>query len=133
MRFGSLTVLILLALVSTDAMAEWSKVGKIAEASVYIDRATIHRRGSVVRMWDMFDFGAAQQADGTTYFSFKSLTEYDCTQETTRPLRIIAFTRHMGTGAVASSLNATSPWARVPPASMEELLWRRACGRSSSA
>ncbi len=125
----NLTMLFLLALASADALAQWSEVGKTPEALVYIDRASIERQGGVARMVDIFDFTAAQQVEGKSYLSLQSLAEYDCIERRTRPLRIIAFSKNMGEGSVASSLETPGPWEHVAPASMEQELWRLACSR----
>ncbi len=128
MRYSHLALL-LLALASADAMAEWNKFGTLSEASVYIDRASIQRHAGVARMWDLFDFRSAQEVDGKNYLSLKSLAEYDCAEQRTRPLRIIAFTRNMGNGSVASSMESAGPWENIVPSTMEESLWRQACSR----
>ena len=50
--------LILLAVFSTGAMAEWTYLGlsSIGNSTfdVYIDKATIRKQGNVVKMWELY-------------------------------------------------------------------------------
>jgi hypothetical protein len=79
-------LVLLLAFVSSSAMAGWVLVGSNEPANlmIYADPDTIHRTGNIVSMWNILDFSAIQRSAGstaflaTTYLSVKAHHEYDC-------------------------------------------------------
>ena len=74
-------VLMLLAMVSTGATADWVKIGSLSSLGgydVHVDPATISKVGNLVRMWDIMDFKTLQVAGSSRYLSIKRQLEYGC-------------------------------------------------------
>lgn len=48
-------LMILLAVVSSSAVAEWVQFGGNETITIYVDPATIHKAGNMVKMWFLYD------------------------------------------------------------------------------
>ena len=75
--------MILLAVVSINAMAEWVEVGvnDFIGSTFYADTETISKSGNKVKMWVMYDYKTAHDVVGDNfgkYMSTKNHNEYDC-------------------------------------------------------
>jgi hypothetical protein len=72
--------MLLLATVSTSAMAEWVKVGSNETDTLYVDPETIHWAGNnTAKLWALNDFKVTQRLNERKPFnSEKSEYEYDC-------------------------------------------------------
>ena len=120
--------LILLALFSANASAEWQSLGTNAGETAYVDMSGIlHRDRYRVRMWGLFDLQTPRNFGDLTYSSMKIQREYNCR---TRESRIIARSVHtgkMGEGETIYSSNTHNKWLPVEPDSAEEALWNVAC------
>ncbi|TAN77789.1 MAG: hypothetical protein EPN14_07310 [Gallionella sp.] len=119
--------MILLAVVSGSAMAEWFEVGSNEITAIYVDPATIQRSGNMAKMWHLVDFKRVKKDMGDPYRSTKDQNEYDCKEE---KLRRRAFSQHaenMGGGKVVYSDTFTTKWKPVPPDSGTQILWKFAC------
>jgi hypothetical protein len=59
----------LLVLNSGPAYAEWVSVAVVDQAGVtiYVDSATIHRKGDRVTMWELIDYATIQTVTGTSF------------------------------------------------------------------
>ena len=128
-----LTLLALLLLtVTSTARAEWVLYGHNEKFGVYTDPATIHRSGELVKMWNMFEFKIAQVvADGKAYWSAKTYNEYDCKDEHTRSLFFSWHSGKRGGGATVYSHDGPpSNWRPISPRSVDETLWKIACGKN---
>ena len=106
-------LMLLLAVVSSSAIAAWVKVGyndTLIYFDYYVDSAT-SRDGSKVKMWDMKDFKTAQTAtDGQKYRSVKLQREYDCKGAKDRVLNLSVHSGNMGEGKVIWSLAGHGKW-----------------------
>ena len=119
---------LVLALVSTGVMAEWTSVGRADDSDVYVDLATIRKAGSKVNMWDLKDFQAAQGGAGAKFLSKKTQLEYDCKERQSRRLAVILSGENMGAGVVVDSYSGTpGKWQPVQSGSVVEALWKIAC------
>ncbi len=127
-------IAILLTLVSTSAMADWTLAGEAANSnfSLYVDRASIHRKGDRVKMWHLYDYKSAEAGvvDGKFYLSSKGQNEYDCSEDT---LRILAYSNHtesMGLGDILSSdYSVKRDWQAIAPNTIYMMLLKVACGK----
>lgn len=121
--------LILLAMASGAAAAEWSKVTELEGGSVYADPASIRRDGDVVRMRSLYDLKAAivSKANEKPYASQNLQGEYDCRKAQWRPLDFSWHSKHMGEGRMVEHLSDTFRWEPVPAGTGVEMLWRLAC------
>lgn len=77
----NIVLMTLLAVASGSAAAEWVKVSGHDDdpATVYVDRATMHRAGQSVRMWTLFDYKTARVPGEPLepYLSMRGQSEYD--------------------------------------------------------
>jgi hypothetical protein len=130
MRNAILTML--LAVVSSSAVAGWVVVGVHDTSTLYADPATIRGAGNRVKMWALLDFKTTQQ-DSTNprngYLSEIAQFEYNCKEQRARKLYYSWHSRHMGRGKVVSSDSDPSRWKPVLPGSGNEMFWEFACGR----
>ena len=119
----------LLAVVSNSAMAEWVEVGATAIFTAYVDPATLRKTGNMVKMWDAMDFSITQTSTGKQFRSIKSQREFDCKELSIRVLYTRFYTLKMGDGNVVFTSNVVRDWAPVSPESIDEILWKFACGK----
>jgi hypothetical protein len=121
----------LLVLRSEPASAEWVEYGGNAQTgiTVYLDPDTIRRKGDLVKMWSLDDYKAVRTVEGTSFFSSKRQTLFDCVEERHRILAFTNFSGNMGDGKVVFSDSPESEWHPVEPGSITEGLWKFACGK----
>ncbi len=126
-----LLLTLILTLISTSAMAEWTMVDEssVKDMVVYVDYATIRTKGNLVKMWALYDYKTMQESAGDKYLSEKSQYEYDCLEEQIRTPFNEWFSENMGKGEVVYTHNNILEWAPVPPGSIGETLWKVACGK----
>ena len=121
-------------------MAGWTKVGqnKILALTAYANPNTEaapnkgkneNKNGNKVKMWSMYDYQTTQEASGYKFISAKFLNEYDCKQEQIRFLVNTTFSENMGGGTVIFTNADTGKWQPVIPDSLNETLWKFACGK----
>lgn len=125
-------LMMLLAFVSSNAVAGWAKVNSNPEngLTVYADPTTIVKTGDTVVMPSLYDFKAVQVEEGfEPYISARFQVEYDCKAEQKRLVEFQNFSGKMGSGEVVFSYNDTDKWTPVEPESISESLWKFACGK----
>ena len=126
-------VLMLLAMVSGGAAAEWVKIDRSGSGDfdIYADPSTIRRSGNIVKMWHMADYKIVQVSSyGNRFLALKAQWEYDCKDERIRTLYFTLHSGNMGNGNTVYSDDGTPPnWAPVSPDSNSENLWKIACGK----
>jgi len=122
-------VFILLLLISTDGWAEWTRVGGDDEIATYADLGTKRRRGNMVKMWVLFNYKTAQQADAgmPSYLSMIAQNEYDCDEERYRNLYFSMYSENMGGGRVVASNSEPTNWTPISPTFVISRLWKTAC------
>jgi hypothetical protein len=126
----NLGAMLLLAVVSSTAVAEWIVVGANDLSYTYVDPATILKVGDRVKMWHLVDFNAVQvKATGKPYMSEKLQYEYDCKEEQARMLNSLAQSRNMGGGVVVEGDWHPQKWGPVPADGLVNYLWKYACGK----
>ena len=124
----SLTTLLLLTI--GPAYSEWVQVASLTTRggfSVYADLDTVRRKGELVKMWVLFDFGAPQDTGQGAYLSWKAQGQFDCAEERARMVDLVYFASNMGAGNVVHNDSDGFKWAPVPPRSGTEVLWKVAC------
>lgn len=130
-----LLIAALLAVFSTNVMAEWTRVSGDDDSTAYADLSTIRKSGDKVKMWEMADFTAAQTVKTPSnmlylYLSMESQYEYDCKEETSRMLTFIWYSKNMGAGEVIyKSGNIHAEFEPVAPGSYGGILFKVACGK----
>jgi Surface-adhesin protein E len=128
-RMKRLLLIILLALRSGLAYAEWVEVGsKVGEGpTTYADPDTILNKGDLVKMWELYDSKTVQTQLGDSFLSFKIQSEYDCTEERRRMLVVTSFSGNMASGKMVSNYSEELKWNSVVPGTVGQSLWKFAC------
>lgn len=122
-------LVMLLAVVSSSAAAEWVEVARSDTSTFYADPATIRRAGNIVKMWDLIDRKTPDNFNNKPYMSQRSQHEYDCKEEQWRTLYFTFFSGNMAGGNAVYIDSDPGKWAPVPPGSIAEGMWKFACGR----
>jgi len=123
-------LVILLAIVSSSAMAEWVRIGTTNKSTVYADPTTIRKSGNKVKMWVLYDFNSVKGVSGEKYLSSKTQAGYDCMEEQEKILYYSWHSKNMGRGDVFWSKNKPNlDWTPVIPGSMRKPFWKIACGK----
>jgi hypothetical protein len=133
-----LILMMLLAVVSSCAMAEWVEVTSTDEKTFYANPATIRKKGNMVKMWELVDvkpsgFTKSMQVFSESKEEFCMSTreqeEFDCKKEQTRTLYISTHSGNMGEGELISRSSNPGKWEPIVPNSIDESLWKFACGK----
>ena len=123
-------LMMLLAIVSGNAMAEWVKVSVDKGNADYADPSSIRKSGNTVKMWTLSDFKTPQTVASYTFLSSKRQAEYDCKGEQHRVLSFDWLSKNMGKGPVIFSKSDTGKWEQVPPNSVAHSMWQLACEKN---
>lgn len=120
-------LLSILLLVTGAAWAEWEKVTTTAQATFYIDRATIRKDGNLRRIWWLTDY---KQRDTSGAMSVRQMDEYDCKGERRRQLSSSEHAEPM-TGGKELASNGENPrgWRQIPPGTIGESLLKMLCAQ----
>jgi hypothetical protein len=123
-------LMLLLAIVSSSAMADWVAVDHNKYATGYANPATIVKDGNIAKMWTLVDCKTTTFfSGGSPFMSIKSQEEFDCKE---RKLRTLVYTLHavkMGEGEVIFRDSNPRKWEPVLPGSAMEDFLKIACGK----
>ncbi len=125
-----LVLVLVLALPAGTASAKRTLVHSEAAFDAYVDPDTIEHVGNVARMWVLHDYNSRHVYLKWSYWSQRTLSEYDCRERRAQTLAYSFHAGQMGGGDVI--LNGALPaglWAPVPPGSVVEKFWKIACSR----
>lgn len=127
-------LMLLLAVVSGNAMAEWIKVGTTADTNItfYVNLATIHKKSGVVKLWVLQDYPVKQDNyvdEGKPSLSTKVLAQFQCEEEQLRLLAAVSYLEQMGNGDIVANINVHSDWRAVLPDSTWDSIMKIACGK----
>jgi len=120
----------LLAMVSTSALSEWTKVEKNNSEDItsYVDVATIQKTENKVRMINLIDYQTVREAVDDKFLSIKVVQEYDCNEVKKRILAFNTYSGNMGKGGVLYADSSPNEWEIVSsPGSIGLTLWEIAC------
>lgn len=112
---------------SFNSYGEWTRIGRTTQATIFVERDTIRRAGSMVKLWTLTNFTTPDMTDGKTSQSSKAQFEYDCKEERSRVLAIYMYSLPNGKGDVNGTEIGPEPWYPVVPKSMAFTLWSLAC------
>lgn len=120
---------ILLATISSSAMAEWVKAGMEKSATVYVDTSAItaNKKSKILESWHVLDYETVQDSMGTKYLSAKVRMGYDCKKMKSRNLGLTWHSGNMGQGDKVLSRSTFGDWRRPFPGSLEEALLEIVC------
>ncbi len=121
-------LMILLAVVSSSAMAEWVKVSEDKLVTAYADPTTIRKLGDKVKMWALWDYSTAQEGDSKPYMSVRIQNEYNCKEETDRQIYATTFSGNMLEGNKIDTQGGRD-WEPIAPRTFGETHWKFACGK----
>jgi hypothetical protein len=130
-------LMLLLAVVSSSAMAEWVYdgesdwiyVGRTDESTVYFNSAKIRKTVNRTIMWELFDYDIPQK-NIAPHMSEMSQIEFDCKAELYRGLDVSYHSKPMGAGkAVYIEKIDSMGWYRIPPDSIIATIFKQACGK----
>jgi hypothetical protein len=127
-------LMLVLTGLSNGAMAEeWVAVVHTDDGgiTVYGNQSATHMDGNIVRIWTLGDFKKAEQTgDNKQFLSLKEQYDYDCKGQLMRRLYATIYSGNMGRGNVVDSSPIDEKWQPVPPGSLNEHLWKFACGKN---
>ncbi len=134
--------LLLFSLISTNAFAEWTKVGTNEDGDYYMDLQTIQNEGNKVlafilgykvKVWVLNDYKFGHiYINGMNYFSDEVHYEYDCEEKTYQVFNTKSFAGHMGSGSLIGSVIASvsiynSGTEEIVPGSINEIRFKKVC------
>ena len=126
----NLVLILILAVVSSSAMAEWIPVVTNDTGTItYVDPATARKASNKVKIWELVDYKTVQEDADGRYMSAMVRTQYDCKEEQTRILYGGFLSENMGRGDVVSTHNEAVKWEPVEPESIGMVLFEFACGK----
>lgn len=121
-----LLLMMMILLSGGPAYGEWVRIATTDQGmTAYVDRATIHRTGNLVKMWALIDIEVSKVAS----LSRKEEGEYDCEKKLHRLLVGSWFSGHMGQGNEDAIDSYENKWNSVEPESIPEMLWEVACNK----
>jgi hypothetical protein len=123
---------ILLALISTSALAKWEPFSRNRDETEFhlIDRASIAVVDGKVRMWEMVDLKVPDARFGRPYSSYKAYYEYNCKANEVRRRAFVIYSGALGTGEVIVNNNDIDPWIAIVPDSIFEAEKKVACSNA---
>ena len=125
-----LLIAVLLAVLSTSVMAEWTQVGGNDTETAYVDLSTIRKSGNKVKMWNLMDYKVVRTVVDKRFLSSAIQEEYDCKEETARTLTYNWYSKNMGQGEVVYTSGAMHEEPTpVSPGSVRESSFELACGK----
>ena len=124
--------LLLLLMVSTNVLAEWTKVGENSEKTFYINYETIRNiENNNVKLWGLNDFKTERtiETEGKHFLSSKYHMRFNCNNETYSLLDIVFYSKNMGQGDLVHRVFNNFYEMSVEPDSNDETLFKIACGK----
>lgn len=122
-------LLLCIATIGT-ASAEWKPLTHSNDFDTYYDPATLRTNGKYREGWFMTDYrGTAKEAGKKRYMSTKYKVRFDCAQEKSLDLTIVAYAEPMGQGEVIESVSQedTAKWQHIIPDSNGAITYKYAC------
>lgn len=115
---------------AATAFAQWRQLGRNEDVRIFLNDREVQREGDRARMWQLYDYVAAQWMGAQVILSMKHLVEYDCARRKSRVISAIAYSDPLAEGRVVASENAPdAEWQDVPPGGSPEKIWQIACGK----
>jgi hypothetical protein len=126
-----LLLVLMLTFMSTNVMAEWTALKWTHEdggLTLYVDYTTIRKKDNIIKMLSLVDFEVTEKGE-VDLFSSRAQNEYDCKEKKIRQLFYALYSDSMGKGKMEHSNSEHLKWLPVRPGSMEEAMWKVACGQ----
>ena len=120
-----------LALLNGAALAEWVEIEKFEDGiRVFVDHTSLRRSGDTAQLEHLVRWSEPQRDEGLPpYLSTIVHTTYNCTSKGEKYLSSTSYAGAMGNGAkVVADDNEVQGWYSISESSMEDKLWKIACG-----
>ena len=127
----SLALSFVLALLNGAAFAEWVEIEKFEDGiRVFVERSSVRRNGDKAQLEHLVRWSEPQRDEGLPpYLSTSVRTAYDCISKREKYLSSTSYAGAMGNGAeVVADDNEAQGWYSISESSMEDKLWKIACG-----
>ena len=125
-------LMLLLAVVSSNSMAEWVVAGSNEVFIAYADTATLSKDGDNAKIWVLYNYKSAQVTAGRSWISLKTQYECACKDNLMRQLSYSFYSESMGEGNVVYSKPDFGKWMPVESGSIIGGLLKIACGRQKT-
>lgn len=124
-------LMMLLVVVCNSAMAaQWQMVTSNKSNTIYIDPASITKKGTLVNAMNLYDF---KIVDNTrTFNSLIASIDYDCKEKRTRMLSVVTYSENMGRGNILTQELEPKDWTPVQPGGLGEVAQKNACENQSA-
>lgn len=125
-------LMMLLAVVSSNAVAEWVRVTGNETHTYYVNPSTIHKNVDMVNVWVLVDSmnGDTNERLHKQYLSSKEFIEIQCGNGRINILTVTEYSEHLGKGeAIMSHDYATPEWHSIPPDTIWGAVINIACGK----
>lgn len=126
---GKTVLMMLLAVVSGSAAAQWVEVRRDENQTIYLVPATVRKAGGTVKLWALTDYQTPAGSPDKPYLSEMVQKEYECKEEQSRTLFRSAHSGNMSGGGAVQINAVPDKWGPVSPGSTDETLWKLACGK----
>jgi hypothetical protein len=120
-------LLMLLAAVSGNAVAEWVEFTRNNDFVGYIDTANIVEADNKLKVWSLLDYSTVKTISGKSYLSVKAQHEFDCGKGQAGKLFTSLHSGNMGRDGVVSSSYRSENMEPVQPGSILELILKIVC------
>ena len=131
LEMNKLIPAVVLALLAGNASASadnWTYVEHTNTAALWVQKDSIWRSGSNVKMWSMHDYAEPLTSPNSPpALSTVILFEYDCSDRRSRMLQITAYEDSKGKGQIAFRIDRPAAWTYVEPAGLIKTSWDIAC------
>jgi len=127
----TLLVLLLAAMTTSRAKAEWVHVWGNDVLDAYVEPDSIRMSGKNVVTQNMFDFKKPTEFLGNDFRSTVNVYELDCEKERLKVLESVWYAENKGEGAIVDSSSLTYKWNRAIPATPGYALMQYACERKT--
>lgn len=132
-------LILLLTLISTSAMAEWTAI-TISDSDnpdiYYIDKQTIKKEGGKATSWMMVNYAEPREfSSGQFYLSAKNKILYDCKNDIHKLLSTVLYEKSYGGGKVINMFNQPANVAEdlsIVPDSIGDKLMKAACMKKNN-
>jgi len=119
-----------LAMASFGASAEWVEIAGSETSTLYANLQSIRKSDGTAKMWHVLNFSSVQTLQTEYFLSMRQRNEYDCKGELYRILTVSFHSESMALGKTVLANNGVSKWNPIPPETMIQEAFKRACGEN---
>lgn len=124
-------LMLLLAAVSNNAIAEWVKVAENEKLSMYRDSPPNQKKGNFIETLWLLDYKTTQSSEGQSFLSIRIQNEINCKKDQIRNIESSVFYGRMGAGEKVSHSTKLQEWTKSTPDSISETMIKVACDKTN--